>query len=60
MDRDIDVELGSHLELAIEENVARGLSPAEAERRALIGLGGMTAARELHRKACGPPWIENL
>lgn len=60
MDRDIDAELASHLEMAIEENVARGLSPAEAERRALIGLGGMTAAREMHREARGLPWIENL
>ena len=32
LDRDLDTEMSSHLELAIEENLKRGFSPAEARR----------------------------
>src|SRR5438067_739163 len=35
-DRELDAEMSAHLELAIEENLERGLSPAEARRQALV------------------------
>src|SRR6266566_2593893 len=36
LDRDLDEEMSAHLELAVEENLERGLSPAEARRQALL------------------------
>ncbi len=53
LDADLDAELAAHLELATEDNIARGLTPAEARRVALIGIGGMEQARYRHREARG-------
>lgn len=43
---DLDEELQFHLQKEIEQNVAAGMSPAEARRRALISLGGVQQTRE--------------
>lgn len=51
LDRELDSELSSHLELAIEENLARGMSAEEARRQALIRIGGTQQARERQREA---------
>jgi predicted permease len=53
LDADLDAELKAHLELATEDNIARGLSPSEARRIALISIGGIQQAREKHREARG-------
>jgi predicted permease len=53
MDADLDAELAAHLEMALEENIARGLSPAEARRVALASIGGLQQARERHRETRG-------
>ena len=53
LDADLDQELAAHLEMATEDNIARGLLPAEARRVALISIGGMQQAREKHREARG-------
>jgi predicted permease len=53
LDADLNAELAAHLELATEDNIARGLSPAEARRVALISIGGMEQARYKHREARG-------
>ena len=45
MDQELDAELAAHLELAIEENVQRGMSADEARRQALIGIGGIQQAQ---------------
>ncbi|HTW79498.1 MAG TPA: ABC transporter permease [Terracidiphilus sp.] len=52
-DADLEAELAAHIDFAIEENLARGLSPEEARREALARLGGMQQAREKHREARG-------
>jgi putative ABC transport system permease protein len=44
--RDIDKELHFHLDMEIEENLARGMSPGEARRVALRDLGGVVQTRE--------------
>jgi predicted permease len=59
-DSDLDAELQSHLDLAIEENITHGMSPEEARRRALIRFGGVQQAREHQREARGLPWLEVL
>ncbi|HKW61528.1 MAG TPA: ABC transporter permease [Candidatus Acidoferrum sp.] len=60
LDRDIDAEMSSHLELAIEENLQRGLSPEEARRQALVRFGGPQQAKEQHREARSLPFLETL
>ena len=60
LDQDLDVELAAHLELAIEENLQRGLSAEEARRRALIRFGGKQQVIEQHRDARGLPGLEIL
>lgn len=52
-DEDLDQELSAHLVFAIEENIARGMSPDEARRRALISIGGIEQAKEEHRDSRG-------
>ena len=53
LERDLDAEITSHLAFAIEENVRRGMSEAEARRQALIRFGGVEQAKEHHRDARG-------
>jgi predicted permease len=60
MDRDLNEELDSHIEMAREENIARGMTPEEARRQALICFGGVQQAREQQRDARGLPWLEVL
>jgi predicted permease len=60
LDQELAVELAAHLDLAIEENLQRGLSPAEARRQALIRFGGTQQAIEQHRDARGLPGLEIL
>jgi predicted permease len=59
-DADFEQELASHLELAIEENRRRGLSPEEARRQALIRFGGVEQSREEQRAARGLPALDIL
>ena len=60
LDRDIDAEMSAHLELAIEENLKRGFTPAEARRHALLRFGGSQQAKEQHREARSLPFLETL
>ena len=60
LDRDLDAEISSHLQFAIEENLQRGLFPAEARRQALLRFGGPQQAKEQHRDARGLPLLETL
>src|SRR5207247_5348126 len=60
MDQDLDAELAAHIELAVEENIRRGMSPKEARRHALAKFGSIEPARELHREARGLPALDTL
>jgi putative ABC transport system permease protein len=46
VNREIDDELQSHLDLRIEANLAAGMSPEEARRDALLRFGNPTSTRE--------------
>jgi predicted permease len=59
-DADLDQELASHLDFAVEENLQRGLSPQEARRQALIRFGGVQQSREQQRAARGLPALDIL
>ncbi|HEX4021421.1 MAG TPA: ABC transporter permease [Acidobacteriaceae bacterium] len=60
LDQDLDAELGSHLEHAIDENIQRGMTAEEARRQALIRIGGVTQAKEQQREARGLPALDIL
>ena len=59
-DSDLDAELQSHIDLAVEENIGHGMSPEEARRRALIRFGGVQQAKEQQRDARGLPSLDIL
>src|SRR5215469_18872078 len=60
LDGELEVELAAHLELAVEENLQRGMSAEEARRQALICLGGADQTRQQHREARGLPVLDRL
>src|ERR1700685_4042511 len=47
---DLNDELRFHLEKEIELNIAKGMSPAEARRQAMIAFGGVQQTRESLRE----------
>lgn len=53
LDAALEAELEAHLQLAIDDYVEHGMSPADARRRALIDFGGVQQAREKQREARG-------
>src|SRR5438094_5665168 len=60
LDSDLDREMAAHLNLAIEENLQRGMSAEEARRQALVRFGGVERAKEQHREARGLPALDIL
>ena len=60
LDTDLDAEMSAHLDLAIEENIQRGMSPEEARRQALIRFGGAEQAKEKHRDARSLPFLDEF
>jgi len=59
-DRDLAEELESHLQMHIEDNLRRGMNPADARRDALLKLGGIEPTKESYRDRRGVPWLETL
>ncbi len=59
-DADLETEVANHLELSVEENLRRGMSPQEARRQAMLRFGGVQQAREDHRETRGLPWLDIL
>lgn len=60
LDHDLDDEIRSHIELATEDYIRRGYSPAEARRKAQLKFGTIEASKDAHRDARGMVWIEGL
>lgn len=58
LDRDLEDELRSHIEMETEANVRRGMTPAEARRRALLEFGGIAQTAEIYREARAVAWVE--
>jgi len=57
-DRELSAEMESHLELHFEDNLRRGMSPAEARREAIMKLGGVEQTKENYRERLGLPLLE--
>ena len=49
-DRELQIEIASHLAEAVEDNVREGMAPDEARRAALARFGGVTQTIEAHRE----------
>jgi predicted permease len=60
LDQDLNEELLSHINLAIEENVERGMSKQQARTAALRAFGGVAQTREAYRVQRGLPFFEML
>lgn len=60
LDDELDAELGAHIELAVEENMERGMSAEVARTEALREFGGVTQTRERYRIQRGLPFFEVL
>ena len=60
LDQDFNDELAAHLDMLTEENLRSGMSAEEAHRTARMKLGGLDAARQLHRDSRSSPFLEAL
>jgi macrolide transport system ATP-binding/permease protein len=58
LEDELDEELRSHVEMAIELNMRKGMSAADARREAFVGLGGVEQTKEMCRDQRGLPMIE--
>ena len=58
LDEDLDAELRSHVEMAVERNMRGGMSAEDARREALRSLGGVEQTKEVYRDRRGLPMIE--
>jgi putative ABC transport system permease protein len=59
-DRDLRAELHSHLQLHIDDNLAKGMSIKEARRQALLRLGGLEQITEAVRDQRSLPFMDSL
>ncbi|MGB9510681.1 MAG: ABC transporter permease, partial [Candidatus Acidiferrum sp.] len=57
---DLDQEIREHIELAIQENLARGMTPDEARHAALLKFGNVTRVKEDAREVWIAVWLEQL
>jgi predicted permease len=60
LNREISAELQAHIDLRTDDNIARGMAPAEARREALLLFGNPTATRERVAAADAHLTLENL
>jgi macrolide transport system ATP-binding/permease protein len=58
LEEDLDEELRSHLEMATEANLSKGMNAQDARREALRSFGGVEQTKELYRDQRGLPVIE--
>lgn len=58
LERELDAEVRSHLEMATEMNRRKGMSEEEARSEARRSFGGVEQTKELYRDARGLPMIE--
>ena len=59
-DEELDKELESHIELAVEDNIRRGMPRDQARIAALRTFGGLTQVKESYRTRRGLPFLTTL
>ena len=60
LDRELDAEFASHLEMHVADNLRAGMTPEAARRDALLKLGGVQQTKESVRDRRGIPFLEIL
>jgi putative ABC transport system permease protein len=60
LDDDFQQELDAHFSMLEEENLRRGIAPAEARRQARLTLGTNAPLREMHHDLRSLPWLESM
>lgn len=60
LDDELREELDAHIDMLTEDNLAAGMEPDEARRRARLAVGNPAVAQELHRDARGLPTLESF
>src|SRR5271168_5554242 len=60
LDADLDEELRAHIDLAMQENLQRGMTQREARTAALRSFGGLTQIKESYRTQRGIPLFEQI
>jgi putative ABC transport system permease protein len=57
---DLDNDIRDHIEQETQDNIARGMSPAEARRAALVAFGNVTRVQEETREVWTAVWFEQF
>ncbi|MGQ0735808.1 MAG: permease prefix domain 1-containing protein, partial [Acidobacteriota bacterium] len=60
MDRELNTEVGFHIEMETQKNIRQGMTPDEARTLALRNFGPMDKHKEEARDARGVSWLEEL
>jgi hypothetical protein len=55
LEQELNEELQSHLEMQVEENQRKGMSPREARYAALHSFGGVEQVKEIYERKGGCP-----
>jgi predicted permease len=59
MERDLEDEIRSHLDMQIEDNLRLGMSPEEARYEALRNFGGVEQVKECYRDRSSLPIVDS-
>jgi predicted permease len=59
VERELDEELRFHLDMQTEENIRRGMDPAEARRQARVAFGGVEGHKEASRDTRALRWLHD-
>jgi hypothetical protein len=60
VERELNDEIETNLQLQIEDHIREGMRPEEARRATLVKFGSVEAAKDACRDRRGLPFIENL
>src|SRR5882757_5460144 len=60
MMEDLDRDIRNHIEIETEDNIARGMTPEEAQYAAFRKFGNVTCVKEETREVWSFVWLEQL
>jgi predicted permease len=59
-ERELADEIEGHLQMHIDDNIRRGMTPELARRDAILKLGGVESTKQAYRERRTVPFLENL
>jgi len=60
LDEELDQELKSHIDSAVQDNIRSGMTYDEARRAAMLVFGGVAQVKETYRTRSGLPFLVSL